>query len=61
MRKVKEQVSQPIVAIGGINIGNIAEVVRAGADCVCVVSAVTFADDPEVATRELVEAILGAE
>lgn len=60
LSKVKEQVSQPIIAIGGINAGNIAEVVRAGADCVCVVSAVTFADNPESATRELVEAILGA-
>ena len=60
LSKVKEQVSQPIVAIGGINAGNIAEVVRAGADCVCVVSAVTFADDPEAATRELVEAIQSA-
>ena len=60
LSKVKDLVSQPIVAIGGINAGNIAEVVRAGADCVCVVSAVTFADDPEAATRELVEAMHGA-
>ena len=51
---VKEAVTQPIVAIGGINQTNIADVVRAGADSVCVVSAVTFADDPESATRELV-------
>ena len=55
--KVKEFVTRPIVAIGGINKGNAADVVRAGADCICVVSAVTFADDPEEATRELVEAI----
>ena len=60
LSKVKELVSQPIVAIGGINAGNIAEVVKAGADCVCVVSAVTLADDPESATRELVEAIISA-
>ena len=60
LSKVKELVSQPIVAIGGINAGNIAEVAKAGADCVCVVSAVTLADDPESATRELVEAIIGA-
>ena len=52
--RVKEAVTQPIVAIGGINQTNIADVVRAGADSVCVVSAVTFADDPESATRELV-------
>ena len=55
--EIKGLVPQPIVAIGGINAGNIAEVVRAGADCVCVVSAVTHADDPQAATRQLVEAI----
>ena len=55
--KIKELVSQPVVAIGGINLDNIGQVVRAGADCVCVVSAVTFADDPEAATLHLVEAM----
>ena len=55
--KIKELVSQPVVAIGGINLDNIGQVIRAGADCVCVVSAVTFADDPEAATLRLVEAI----
>ena len=58
--KIKQLVDQPIVAIGGINAGNIADVVRAGADCVCVVSAVTFADDAAAATHELVEAIQNA-
>ena len=53
--RVKEAVTQPIVAIGGINKSNITDVVKAGADSVCVVSAITFADDPESATRELVE------
>lgn len=58
--RVKERVSQPVVAIGGIDSQNIAEVVEAGADCVCVVSAVTYADDPESAAHELVEAIARA-
>ena len=53
--RVKDAVPQPIVAIGGINRTNITDVVRAGADSVCVVSAVTFADDPQSATRELVQ------
>ena len=52
--RVKNAVKQPIVAIGGINRSNIQDVVRAGADSVCVVSAVTFADDPKAATEELV-------
>ena len=54
IRRVKEAVSVPVIAIGGINAGNIADVARAGADCICVVSAVTYADDVEGATRELV-------
>ena len=58
--KVKDLAPQPVVAIGGINESNIREVVRAGADCVCVVSAVTFADDPKSATAALVEAMEGA-
>ncbi|MXZ02670.1 MAG: hypothetical protein F4Y88_03055 [Chloroflexi bacterium] len=45
----------PIVAIGGINASNIAGVAQAGADCVCVATAVTMAADPAAATRELVE------
>ena len=53
--RVKNAVTQPIVAIGGIGRGNIQDVVRAGADSVCVVSAVTFADDPKAATEELVD------
>ena len=53
--RVKNAVSQPVVAIGGINETNIAEVAAAGADCACVVSSITFADDPRAATRKLVE------
>ena len=45
----------PIVAIGGINAENIAEVAAAGADAAAVVSAVVGAPNMEAATRELVE------
>lgn len=57
---VKAAVSRPVVAIGGIDRTNVAEVVRAGADCVCVVSAVTMADNPEHAARTIVDAIESA-
>ena len=57
--RVKDAVSAPVVAIGGINAGNIADVARAGADCICVVSAVTFADDVEGAARGLVALMEG--
>ena len=53
--RVKNAVGQPVVAIGGINETNIAAVAAAGADCACVVSAITFADDPRAATRKLME------
>lgn len=43
----------PLVGIGGINLENAQEVTAAGIDCVAVVTAITSADDPENATREL--------
>ena len=55
LRAVSERVSVPIVAIGGIKADNIVPVAEAGADCVCVATAVTLAADPGDATRELVE------
>ena len=61
IHNVKQAVSASVVAIGGINASNIAEVARAGADCICVVSAVTYAEDPEKAASELVELIESAQ
>ena len=57
IRRARELTTLPLVAIGGINESNVADVVRAGADCVAVISAVTMADDPEAAARRLVDAI----
>ena len=55
LRAVSEHVTAPIVAIGGIKPDNLAPVAEAGADCICVATAATMADDPGSATRELVE------
>lgn len=55
LRAVAERVTAPIVAIGGIKPSNVTEVARAGADCICVATAVTMASDPTQATGELVE------
>lgn len=55
---VKQAVDIPVVAIGGINRGNIQDVIRAGADCAAVVSAVVSAQDVVSATRELRDLIL---
>lgn len=57
LREVRAKVRIPIVAIGGINAGNIAEVRSAGVDCVAVVSAVLSAADPQTAILELMQAI----
>ena len=55
LRAVAERVAAPIVAIGGINADNVVSVAEAGANCICVATAVTMAADPAVATRELVK------
>ena len=52
---VKENTELPVVAIGGIDSSNLSEVQASGVDSACVVSAITFADDPEKATKHLVD------
>jgi thiamine-phosphate pyrophosphorylase len=46
-----------IVAIGGIGVENVGQVIHSGADGVAVVSAICAADDPERAARELRQSI----
>ena len=60
LRSVSERVTAPIVAIGGIKPDNVASVAEAGADCVCVATAVTMAADPAEATHELVRRFTAA-
>ena len=57
IRRARNLTDLPLVTIGGINESNVAGVMKAGADCVAVISAVTMADDPEAAARRLVDAI----
>jgi len=56
-RAVALAAPRALVAIGGIDAARAADVARAGAAAVCVLSAVAGAPDPERAARELVEAI----
>ena len=51
---------RPLVAIGGIDAGNAASVVAAGARAIAVISAVAAAPDPEAAARALASAVAGA-
>lgn len=57
---VKDAVDVPVVAIGGITAQRAPEVVRRGADAICVISAVGLAPSPRDASARLVEAILNA-
>jgi thiamine-phosphate pyrophosphorylase len=47
----------PLVAIGGLNAANAERVVRAGADCLAVVSAICSAPDPRQAAETLSQII----
>jgi thiamine-phosphate pyrophosphorylase len=60
IRALRGEIQVPLIGIGGITADNVAEVMRAGADGVAVISAVCAAPDPERATRRLMEAIRAA-
>ncbi|MDP6824241.1 MAG: thiamine phosphate synthase [Dehalococcoidia bacterium] len=57
LAEIRKQVDRPIAAIGGINASNVGPVIEAGAEMVCVISAVGMAPDPTAAARELVQLI----
>jgi thiamine-phosphate pyrophosphorylase len=57
LRQVKQAVSLPLVAIGGINKDNAAEVLAAGADAVAVIGAILKAKNVKEATRKVIAAL----
>ena len=57
IRKIRSLSSKPLIAIGGIHAGNVGEIIRAGADCLAVVSAVCSAPDPASAAEKIREEI----
>jgi thiamine-phosphate pyrophosphorylase len=57
LTQIKTICKVPLAAIGGINAQNITEVMRAGADSACVISAVLGAPDPGAAARRLINII----
>lgn len=56
--RIRQDTHKPLIAIGGMNLGNVTEVIRAGADCIAVVSAICAADDPRKAAYRLKNTIL---
>jgi len=60
--KLRGEIGVPLIGIGGITHDNVAQVIRAGADGVAVISAVCGAPNPEAATRRflgLIDAACG--
>jgi thiamine-phosphate pyrophosphorylase len=57
IQKVREAISIPIVAVGGINMENVEEVIRAGADSAAAISAVLASKNITQSTREIIDLI----
>jgi thiamine-phosphate pyrophosphorylase len=57
LRRIVESVTKPVIAIGGITVDRVEEVLAAGAYGVAVLSAVAGSADPRAATCELREAV----
>ncbi|MFH1350299.1 MAG: thiamine phosphate synthase [Pseudomonadota bacterium] len=57
LKQVVQNIPLPIIAIGGVDAKNTPDVVRAGAHGIAVISAVCCQEDPEQATRWLLDAL----
>ena len=57
LARIKAYSRHPLVGIGGINVDNAEAVVRAGADCIAVVSAICTAGNPRQVTNDLDEIV----
>ncbi len=57
LRRIVREIDRPVVAIGGIDPGNIVDVFKTGVHGVAVLSAVICQPDPEAAARDLANAI----
>lgn len=53
IEQVRALTDKPIITIGNMNATNAADVIKAGADCLSVVSAICSANDPQAAAVEI--------
>lgn len=60
IRQIRQLTEKPLIAIGRMNRHNAGAAVRAGANCIAVVSAICTADSPRKAAAELKYIIIGA-
>lgn len=59
LRQVVKRITIPVIAIGGIGISNIDEVISTGVHCAAVIGSVAGSKDPERAVKELRKKIYG--
>ncbi|MGA2913602.1 MAG: thiamine phosphate synthase [Methanoregula sp.] len=57
LREIRRNTSIPVIAIGGVNPGNVNDAIAAGADGIAVISAVVGSPDITAAARDLKEMI----
>lgn len=57
VRRIRSLTTRPLVAIGNVHRGNAGPLIRAGADCLAIVSAICSADDPAAAATAIREEI----
>ena len=55
LKEISEEVSIPVVAIGGISIDNALELKGTGVDGICVISAIFGSENPSEATKKLLD------
>jgi len=60
IRRVRALTAKPLVAIGGITLDRAAEVIRAGADTVAVISDILLAPDPGKRARQFIDILEAA-
>jgi thiamine-phosphate diphosphorylase len=60
LRAIKHAVRIPVFGIGGITLQNAPAVLNAGADGICVISAIVGATDPEAAARAFLQMLAEA-
>ena len=59
LHQIRQVVTLPLVAIGGINKDNVTQIQAAGADTIAVINAVLGAKDTEEATRQISDRLKG--
>ena len=60
LRRMCDIAACPVIAIGGISVETAAEVIRAGAHGIAVISAICVHSEPDIATQALLNEIQGA-